>query len=159
MTLKKAQLIVLLIGLSLTNLYAQKVVLSANGKASGSGGSVTYSVGQVAYKNFGNSSGSVTQGVLQPMIVITAVEEVLNKEINCTVFPNPATVTVNLKIENRSLKKVSIELYDLNGKLLQQQKINQTETSITTEGLIPSTYLLRVKDGNQELKTFKIVKY
>jgi hypothetical protein len=158
MVLKKIQFTALLIGLRLTGLHAQKAILSAGGKASG-GGSVTYSVGQIAYKSFGNATGSVTQGVLQPTIVVTALDDVPNKEISCTAFPNPTTATVNLKIENRALDNVSVQLYELSGKMLHSQKINQTETSIATESLIPSTYLLRVRDGNQEIKTFKIIKY
>jgi hypothetical protein len=46
----------------------------------------------------------------------------------------------------------------LSGRLLQNQKINTTHTSISTENLADTTYLLKVRDGNQELKTFKVIK-
>ncbi len=158
MIAKKIQLTVLLIGVSLTSLRAQNAVFAAGGKATGSSGSVTYSVGQIAYKNFGNATGSVAQGVLQTTVVITDLDEALNKEISCTVYPNPTATVVNLKIENRSLKNTTAQLYDLNGKLLFQQNVNQPQTIIEVGNLIPSTYLLIVKEGNQELKTFKIIK-
>ncbi len=142
----------------MTYLHAQSTLLASGGKASGSSGSVTYSVGQITYKSFGNTNGSVSQGVLQPTLVITALESGVNEEISCIVFPNPTSTTVNLKIENRSLENVFFQLYDLNGQLLQDQKVNATNTSISTENLANTTYLLKVRDGNLELKTFKIIK-
>jgi Secretion system C-terminal sorting domain len=156
---RKGNLIVLLIVVTLSTLNAQQVLLTSGGKATASTGSATYSVGQIAYKSFTNTTGSITQGILQPTMVVTALDDLLYKEISCKAFPNPTTSTINLKIENRTLENVSIQLYDLSGKMLYNQKINQTETSISTESLNPSTYLLRIRDGNQEIKTFKIIKY
>jgi hypothetical protein len=156
---KKIQLTIVLVGLTQTCLQAQSALVASGGKASSSAGTATYSVGQIAYKSFSGTNGSVTQGVLLPALVITDLEEAHNNEISCTVFPNPTTATVSLKIENRSLKNMSFHLYDLSGKLLRSQKINQEETILSTEDLLPSIYLLRVRDGSQELKIFRLVKH
>jgi hypothetical protein len=45
---------------------AQTATVSAGGNAIGTGGSVSYSVGQIAYTNNSNSNGSVAQGVQYP---------------------------------------------------------------------------------------------
>ena len=68
---------VLLLGLGLTGLQAQTSVNATGGDASGSGGSVSYSVGQVVYTTNTGTSGSVAQGVQQPyeISVVTAIEE------------------------------------------------------------------------------------
>ena len=68
---------VLLLGLGLTGLQAQESVNATGGNASGSGGSASYSVGQVVYTNNTGTSGSVAQGVQQPfeISVVTGIEE------------------------------------------------------------------------------------
>ncbi|MBN1182437.1 MAG: hypothetical protein JXB49_09135 [Bacteroidales bacterium] len=43
------------------------------------------------------------------------------------------------------------------GKLLDNKEITTTETSFTMSQLPPATYMLKVTDGNKEVKVFKIV--
>jgi hypothetical protein len=158
MPLKIVKLTIFFLTLSFTTLHAQRAVLSASGRAIGSGGTAGYAVGQVVYKSYTSASGTVAQGIQQSNIVITALDDVENAGISCSAYPNPTSSVVNLKIEDRSLENVSFQLYDLSGRLLQDQKINAIDTSISAENLATTTYLLKVRDGDKELKTFKIVK-
>ena len=65
--MKKTKCILFLLpGLFITVVQAQKVVLPSGGNATGSGGSVSYSIGQIAYSYQTGPSGSINQGVLQP---------------------------------------------------------------------------------------------
>ena len=59
---KKLLFCTVLLLLSIGALQAQEAVLSAGGNATGNGGSVSYSIGQVAYTASG-TNGTVTQGV------------------------------------------------------------------------------------------------
>lgn len=157
MSFNKLNSIVFLVAVCLTSLQAQQAVLSAGGKATGSGGSGIYAVGQIAYTSFGNTTGSVKQGVLQPVLLITAIKED-SDDPACSAYPNPAIAEVNLKIENRNLEKVSFLLYDLTGKVLLDQKVNSIETVINIENFNTATFLLKVRDGDRNIKTFRIVK-
>jgi len=78
MRYKKAKLIAaFLLGIGLTGLQAQESVTASGGNASGAGGTVSYSVGQVVYKTNTGSNGSEAQGVQQPyeISVIIGIEE------------------------------------------------------------------------------------
>jgi hypothetical protein len=44
-------------------LYSQNSTLSSGGQATGTGGSVSYSVGQIAYSSLSGTNGSLIQGV------------------------------------------------------------------------------------------------
>ncbi|MGC8754863.1 MAG: hypothetical protein ACP5QJ_07625, partial [Thermosulfidibacteraceae bacterium] len=68
---------VLLLGLGLTGLQAQESVNATGGNASGNGGTVAYSVGQVVYTTNTGTNGSVAQGVQQPfeISVVSGIEE------------------------------------------------------------------------------------
>jgi hypothetical protein len=150
---------VLLLGLGLTGLQAQETIPATGGNASGSGGTVSYSVGQVVYTTNTGANGSVAQGVQQPfeISVVTGIEQTaINLVISA--YPNPTTDFLQLKVESEKLKDLSFQLYNMQGKLLQNKKIEGNETSIVMSSLVPATYFVKVVQGNKEVKTFKIIK-
>jgi hypothetical protein len=138
----------------------QEAKLSTGGNASGSGGSASYSVGQVVYTTNQGTTGSVVQGVQQPyeISVVTGIEEANGINLLVSVYPNPATENVKLKVENYKIEKLSFHLYDANGNLLQNKKVESNETSINFSKLTPASYFLKVIEENKEIKTFKIIK-
>lgn len=149
---------VLLLGLGLTGLQAQTSVNATGSNASGSGGSVSYSVGQVVYTNNTGTNGSVAQGVQQAYEIFTVGIKETELNIFLTVFPNPTTDYLTLSIDDFEISNLSYQLYDMNGKLLQNEKITGNQTSIVMSNLVPANYFLRVIHGNKEVKTFKIIK-
>jgi hypothetical protein len=151
---------VLLLGLGLTGLQAQESVNATGGKASGSGGSASYSVGQVVYQTHAGTNGSVAEGVQQPfeISVVSAIEESIGINLSVLAYPNPATNYLTLEVKEFDLSNLSFQLYDMNGKLLQSEKITDNQTSIVMSNLVPATYFVKVVQGNKEVKTFKIIK-
>ena len=151
---------VLLFGLGLTGLQAQETIPATGGNASGSGGSASYSVGQVIYTTNTGTNGSVAQGVQQPFEIseVTGIEQAKGINLNCSAYPNPTTDFLMLKVENYDKENLSYQLYDISGKLLENKKVTGTETSIVMSNLVPATYFVKVTEGNKEVKTFKIIK-
>jgi hypothetical protein len=150
--------ILLVISLGLTKLNAQEAVTASGGNASGSGGSISYTVGQVVYTSSNSSSGSISQGVQQPyeISVISGIENL--QGITLIAYPNPTTNNLTLNIENKEEKQFVASLFDINEKLLSKQVITNNETTIPMEQFSVSTYFLKVFDGKKEIKTFKIIK-
>jgi len=149
-----------LLCLGLMKVQAQEAVMTSGGDASGSGGSVSYSVGQIVYTTNTGTNGSVAQGIQQPFEIseVTGIKEASGITLNCTAYPNPATDYLTLKIENFNLSTLNVQLFDINGQLLLNQKINSNETSIYMKSLPAANYFLKVIDNNKEIKTFKIIK-
>ena len=147
---------VLLLGLGLTGVQAQTSVNATGGDASGGGGSVSYSVGQVVYTTHTGTSGSVAEGVQQPyeISVVTGLEEAQSINLSVTAYPNPTTDYLTLRIDEFEISNLSFQLYDMNGKLLQNEKITGNQTSIVMSNLLPATYFVKVIQGNKEVKTF-----
>jgi len=145
---------------SLSTVSAQTSVNATGGNASGSGGSASYSVGQVVYTTNTGTNGSVAQGVQQPfeISVVTAIEEAKGINLTVSAYPNPTTDYLQLKVESEKLKDLSYQLYDMQGKLLQSEKLTGSETQINMSNYVPSTYFVRVIQGNQSIKEFKIIK-
>lgn len=164
MTKKRLKLSALfLLGLGLTGLQAQEIhetIPATGGNASGSGGTVSYSVGQIVYTNNTGTNGSVSQGVQQPyeISIVTELEETQGINLSITAFPNPTTDYLTLSTGNFDNKNLSFHLYDINGKIIQESKINVSETKISMTDLPPATYFLKVTENQKEVKTFKIIK-
>ncbi len=150
----------LMLVLGLTNLQAQKSVSVSGGDTSGSGGSVSYSVGQTVYQMHSGATGSQAQGVQQPYEISTVTGIDKSKLINFSakVYPNPTSDYLILRIEDFERPDLSYELTDMSGKPLQSKIITDKETQINTMDFVPATYFLKVKENSQEIKTFKIIK-
>ena len=145
------------IGMLMTN--AQENTVSSGGNAIGAGGTVSYTVGQAFYITSSDPSGSVSQGVQQP-IEIQVVLGIEEHEINlyAKVYPNPTTNLVNLSIGNTDSSGLSYQLFDYSGRVLTNGKIENENTSIPMSIYPQATYLLSVTKDNKIIKTFKILK-
>ncbi len=150
----------LIIAFSLSTVSAQTSVNATGGNVSGSGGSASYSVGQVVYTTHTGTNGSVAQGVQQPyeISVVSAIEEAKGITLSVSAYPNPTSDYLILEVTDFSLSPLTFYLYDMNGKLLQTQKITNNLTSIVMSNLVPATYFVKVIQEKNEVKTFKIVK-
>ena len=138
--------------------FAQQTVSSAGSNATGSGGTSSFTIGQVDYTSVAGPQGSVYQGVQQPYEIFTVgIDENQRINLELSVFPNPVSSHVTLRVEGAETDNLSYQLYDLYGRLLFEEKINQKETLIPMLGLRPSTYLLRVS-CESEIQLFKVVK-
>ena len=142
-----------------TAIQAQEAVTAAGGDATGSGGSVSYSIGQIDYITNTGTGGTVTQGVQQPYeFFIVGIDDKKDISVELSVYPNPAVSTVNLRIDNQNLENISFQLYDMNEKLILNKKVSGNVTSIQMEKLASATYFLKVLDNKKVVKTFKIIK-
>jgi len=150
----------LLLGFGLTGMHAQESIPASGGNALGSGGSVSYSVGQLVYTTTISADGSVAQGMQHAFEIstISGIEQGVGINLICSVYPNPTADFLTLKVENCKTENLTYKLYSISGKLLKSKKIESSETSIAMNNLDPTTYFLKVIDGIKELKTFKIIK-
>tara|TARA_B100000809_G_scaffold33013_1_gene28813 strand:- start:652 stop:1134 length:483 start_codon:yes stop_codon:yes gene_type:complete len=156
---KKTIMSVAFLLLGLGGLHAQESVNGSGGEATGTGGTTSYSLGQVVYTTATGSNGSVAQGVQQPyeISIITGINATsINLEMN--VFPNPTTNYITLKIENEEVESLTYQLIDLKGKLIEDKKIIEIQTSISMETLPKAIYFLKVEKNNKVVKTFKVIK-
>jgi hypothetical protein len=147
-----------LLGLTLK---AQTASIAAGGDASSNQGIIAYSIGQVVYTINHGPTGSVAQGVQQAFEISVAAELQEIRGINLTVhaYPNPTIDFLNLKIENYHNKNLSYQLIDINGKLLESEKLIDNQTRIVMSNLPSATYFVKVIQNNKEVKNFKIIKY
>lgn len=138
---------------------SQVAVIAAGGGASGSAGTIAYSVGQIVYVTNTGSNGLVAQGVQQPYTISVALGiEETTIQLDFTAYPNPTFNFLTLNVGNAELSTLGFQLYDLSGKLIESRKIRNRIETINMENLPSALYFLKVDNNNIDVKTFKIIK-
>lgn len=144
-----------------SSMFAQSAVVTAGGTANGSGGSATYTVGQIADQRVEGSGKYIIEGVQQPYEIQTVgIDNYPNITLNAVVYPNPTIDKVVLSISNFDIPSsgLTMQLFDFNGKQLKTMLIKEAQTEIDFSSYAAATYQLRVVNGKKVMKTFKVVK-
>ena len=140
-------------------IQAQETIPTSGGEATGSGGTVSYSVGQLLSNMNIGSNGTVTQGVQQTIeFVVLSNPELIALTLSAVTYPNPTTDYIVLSLTDATLTDLSYTMFDLQGRLVTKAKVEQEATQIAMKNLAIGVYILKVNQNNQELKTFKIIK-
>lgn len=161
MKINQVQLIPLVVSILVSvSLNAQQTISSAGGNALGSGGSASYTVGQVFYHTASGTNVSVAAGVQQAyeIQIIVGIAEANELNMSLTAFPNPTTNVLILKIGDNHLENLKYELVDGSGKLLLGSVLAEAETTIQMENFASASYFLTITKGNIVQKSFKIIK-
>ena len=149
--------------LAVPSVFAQSVIVPVGGDAQGNGGSVSYTVGQIAVQTVANSDGSVSvaEGVQQPYEIMTVgVDDYPQIALDAVVYPNPTENLAQLRLNGFEVPADGLRaiLYDGNGKQLQSVVVTEDLTSFQIGQYATGTYYLELRDGKRVLKTFKVVR-
>ena len=141
-------------------LFPQQTLAATGGNLSGSSGTICYTLGQISYTSHENNSGKITQGVQQPyeILVITGIIDDANNAVNCSVFPNPATEHLTVRIAESDLRDIYLTLTKTGGVILLKQKITENETLLLMKSLPSGIYILEIHDSDKNIRSFKIIK-
>jgi len=156
--MKKIYTSILTIFTSLT--FAQtntlQVIGSAGNTATSGNTQLTWTIGEPIVTTATNTSNLLTQGFNQGTLIITAIDEL--KNLSVSIQPNPTSDIAIIKLDDQNLSNAQYTLTDINGKVIQQNKIENIQTSVSFQDLANATYFIQVTTNNQKAKTFKVIK-
>lgn len=143
--------------------FAQSDVVPAGGTATGEGGTVTFTVGQIAVQSNDEGSIILSEGVQQPYEIQTiGIDNYPGITLSAMVYPNPTRGNVQLSINNERGTiingQLEVKVFDTNSKYLFSRKIEGEITEIPMSDFAMGTYFVNVLDGTRVLKSFKVVK-
>ncbi|KMQ69848.1 secretion protein [Chryseobacterium sp. FH2] len=140
-------------------LKAQSAVPATGANATGSNGSVSYSVGQAAYLAKG-SNNEILEGVQQAYEITTtlATNETQETEKGILLYPNPFKDYLYLDFTTNDYKNSDYQLFDAQGKLIIKDKISQPKSEFNFSSLPSAMYIIRINQNGKNIKTFKIIK-
>ncbi|MGN7756141.1 MULTISPECIES: T9SS type A sorting domain-containing protein [Chryseobacterium] len=143
---------------SVSILSAQSAVLATGTNASGGNGSVSYSVGQIAYMYKGAGS-QVLEGVQQAYEITTlSASETTTKQEGILLYPNPTRDYLYIDFSSVPYKGSEYQLFDAQGKLIIKDVISQPKSELNLSSLPSAVYIIRINQNGENLKTFKVIK-
>jgi hypothetical protein len=145
--------------LSIQLIYSQEAVSASGGEATGSGGTSSYTVGQLLYSTNTGSNVSIIQGVQQSIELLTLSNlELTALTLSAVTYPNPTSDYIVLALRNSQLTDLSYVICDLQGRIVRKGSVQQQDTTIAMQTLAIGAYILKVNQDNHALKSFKIIK-
>lgn len=147
-------------GQSVTNSTISSLGVSVT---SGTGPSLSYTVGQPAVTSLVNKNVQLTQGLHQPNYLVTTgiFTERYTGAIKLKAYPNPFVNELVLHFDELDNKDdIMYQIIDVSGKIFMQNNLHSGEESlvINTEELPVGIYLLRVTNNAELVKTIQLHK-
>jgi hypothetical protein len=139
-------------------LQAQQTLSASGGTFENSNGAISFTIGESIALTFIKGDNTLTQGFHQTKVFISLLSEAKDLDFLISVFPNPAADGLILKIGLENISGLKYLLFDINGKLLTQKELEYFETRVPISQLADGLYIIKVLDGINEIKSFKIIK-
>ena len=140
-------------------LFAQQGLVGSGGNSTGTGGTVSYSVGQIDYVSATATNGNIIQGLQQPFeISEVGISEIKGIDLYSAIYPNPSQGMLVLSVNNEDFDNLNYQVYDELGRLLENKRIDNTETTIDLSKNSNAKYILKISNKNEALKTYQILK-
>tara|TARA_B100001939_G_C16764594_1_gene539818 strand:+ start:303 stop:785 length:483 start_codon:yes stop_codon:yes gene_type:complete len=147
-----------IVGISYSQDLDHFVIGTDGGYARNNQFSLSYTIGEVVTDLGRDTVNNVdlTQGFQQSYISIVSVED-HDLDIDIMIYPNPAVDYLNVIVSNID-KANNYFMYDMSGKLIRQERINDKEFKIGFSALSTGNYMLVFNDEERKLKTIKVQK-
>jgi hypothetical protein len=158
MKTKKQLLIFLISSLFGGNLIGQNSINSTGGNASGAGGTVSYSVGQIDFNAQTGTNGSINQGVQHPLEFYPLSLQENTIDFSVILYPNPTVAELYVDLIDVTYDNVFYTLTDASGKIIETKEIQNSQFSISLNELNRANYFLSfIRDG-KVLNSYQIIK-
>ena len=143
----------------INNLSAQQSLNTGGGNTSNSSGSVSFSIGQLVFNTQIATGGSVRQGVQQAFEIlnVSGIDQI-KLTYNINIYPIPANDFLTLNLGNCELKNTKYQIFDMNGKMIDEKVIQNSIENIGISSFTTAFYFIKIISDNIEIKTFKIIK-
>jgi len=151
---KKTLMLMLVLFTAVISTKAQEVVSSSGNYQETSNGSLSWTIGEPITETKSNGN-TLTQGFQQSRLTVTNISEIKPADISVSIFPNPTNEFITIKVSEA--QDYTVQLFNLNGQLLTEQKSNNTEERIDMMPYTNGTYLLKFINNN-ETNTYQIIK-
>ncbi len=139
---------------------SQNNILVSGGEGIGEGGSISYSVGQLACSMYSDNYFSITEGVQQPyeISVETEIDAELIDPFEMKVYPNPASNCLTL--EKRDMKPgfYSYSFTGSDGKVLNEGIVRDKKTVLWLLDFPFGIYTLSIYQNSKAIRSFTIIK-
>ena len=120
---------------------------------------LSWTLGEVVIDTYDNGTNILTQGFHQTQLTVTSVEESL-ADVRLNMYPNPTSEVLNIELGNNE-SDINLQLFDMSGKLIHQDKIEayQTKYVVPMNQVATGNYLVQMQSVDGKMNsTHKVIK-
>ena len=91
----------------------------------------------------------------------TGIKDIDGAEALVTAYPNPSSGMFNISIQSSTAQNWSVEILDMNGKLIESGKTNKEQNvsrEINASSWASGAYLMRVTSGSGDVRVLKLIR-
>jgi hypothetical protein len=142
---------------------APESINSSGGKMTQTNGSLSYTVGELVVTSFEDGQGNTLNGGFTAGATITTVSilAVNPAVLSVSVYPNPTTAFVTIKITEANTEPFILEIIDNTGKIITTNNYSgvSSKIGINCNSWSNGIYYLNIKSKDQSIiGTYKIIK-
>ncbi len=127
-----------------------------------SGISISWTLGEPVIGTLESGDGTIilTQGFQQGSLAGDVIVVPIDFSAEITVYPNPVTNYVNIKVDGLTSGTLKLEILDVHGRLRAQHDniTNEHIVTINADNLNSGVYMLRFLSGEKTVKTVRLMK-
>ena len=142
----------------MTQTYAQESVNASGGDASGSDGSVAYSIGQVFVNSVSGNNGIIAQGIQQAYGFFQVGVDDLEEAKGINLYPNPVGNTLYVEMDMMKPGLWVAQVFNMEGKEIMSTFLASSLSNLSANQMAAGNYILRIQKNNKNVKSYKIIK-
>jgi hypothetical protein len=159
MYVMKASLLLFFIFFPGITAFAQQVIASTGYSGSTAGLVVDWTLGEPVIDTYVGSAIALTQGMHQPSVLVTHLQNLTGSDFAVRTFPNPVNQILFIEICQGGPGVFWYELFDVTGRKMLGKAMQSNTEEIDTGGISPGVYFIRIFSTDSEhLATCKIIK-
>ena len=136
----------------------QSIIASAGSFDSNGTTQLSWTLGETLTETYLNGNSILEQGFNHTFKIATAVKGETDANFSIEAFPNPVIDILNLKVTESKPVNLVLAFFDLTGRELFKKPLINEVTEVPLASMAPSVYLIKIFDGSQGIKAFKIIK-
>ncbi|MBV6404712.1 MAG: T9SS type A sorting domain-containing protein [Flavobacteriales bacterium] len=137
---------------------AQQEAAASGGEATGPGGTVSWTIGQVADLRADGTGGTALEGVQQPFDGLPTGTAPPPPAPSPLVWPTLARQAVHVDLRDPAVRSVRVQVLDALGRVVLEHRARQVCTTVPIDGLAAGRYLLRLTGNGRPAGTFDLIK-
>lgn len=139
---------------------AQSGTVGSGGEGAGSGGTISFTIGQPIANTLDLPDYTVYEGVQQPYeLFVTSIDDSTVDNPDIVLFPNPTAGEITMRFhDGHSYADFRYVIYDVRGVPLRNDIVRENTTHIQVSDWPAGTYHLYLTNGRQPGKSFHIIK-
>ena len=112
----------------------------------------------MVYHLFSQETVDPGQDLQQPGLVIREIKTLGGLPYCVGARPNPTNELLLIELTHTEAREFQYVLYDMNGKVLEQEELTSKVSAIHMKSHPSGLYLLKIMKQDEEIKTFEIIK-